>query len=214
MFSELIEEYLQDNSSHIPSYLIDLENQTHRNVLKPQMISGRVQGRLLSVLSKLKNPSRILEIGTFTGYSALCLAEGLTQNGKLISLEVNDELELFHEKHLNQNPLSPKIEVVYCEASEYLMSTEMEAFDIIFIDANKKSYPKYLELCYPLLNEGGLLLADNVLWYDKVVDNAANDKETVALRNFNRIIRDHPSLHSFILPFRDGLTIAHKKEVC
>ncbi len=214
MFSDLLEDYLQDNTTEIPDYLIDLEKTTFLKALKPQMLSGRIQGRFLSLLSRLKAPSRILEIGTYTGYSALCLAEGLTNDGKLITLEVNDEIEHIYQAFFSRSPYKDQIEVMIGDAEDTIQQrlSHHDKFDIVFIDANKKNYPRYLELCYPLLRDGGLLIADNVLWYEKVVNATINDTETQALREFNQLVKDHNSLHSFILPLRDGLTLAQKKE--
>jgi caffeoyl-CoA O-methyltransferase len=211
MREDLIEDYVQASANDIPSYLIELEKETFRKALKPKMISGRVQGRLLSFISKLKRPQSILELGTFTGYSALCLAEGLQEKGSLLSLEVNDELETFHEKFIGSSPYSSQINIKYGDAAESMEELGSESFDLIFIDANKKMYPTYLELCTRVLNPGGLLLADNVLWWDKVVNENAKDPETVALREFNRLIHESDLYSSFILPLRDGITIAQKK---
>jgi len=211
MREDLIEDYVQASANDIPSYLIQLERETFKKALKPKMISGRVQGRLLSFISKLKKPNRILELGTFTGYSALCLAEGLHEKGSLLSLEVNDELESFHEKFISSSPFSSQINIMYGDAAESMKKLDPESFDLIFIDANKKMYPTYLDLCTRVLKSGGLLLADNVLWWDKVVNENAKDTETVALREFNKLMQEHDLYSSFILPLRDGITIAQKK---
>jgi len=211
MREDLIEDYVQASANDIPSYLIELERETFKKALKPKMISGRVQGRLLSFISKLKKPNRILELGTFTGYSALCLAEGLHEKGSLLSLEVNDELESFHEKFISSSPFSSQINIMYGDAAESMKKLDPESFDLIFIDANKKMYPTYLDLCTRVLKSGGLLLADNVLWWDKVVNENAKDTETVALREFNKLMQEHDLYSSFILPLRDGITIAQKK---
>lgn len=211
MREDLIEDYVQASANDIPSYLIELERETFKKALKPKMISGRVQGRLLSFISKLKKPNRILELGTFTGYSALCLAEGLHEKGSLLSLEVNDELEFFHEKFISSSPFSSQINIMYGDAAESMEKLDPESFDLIFIDANKKMYPTYLDLCTRVLKSGGLLLADNVLWWDKVVNENAKDTETVALREFNKLMQEHDLYSSFILPLRDGITIAQKK---
>lgn len=212
MLSELLDEYLDKHVTDIPDYLLELEDETHRSVLRPVMLSGRVQGRLLAFISKLSRPKTILEIGTYTGYSALCMAEGLTKDGQIISLEVNDELSTIQNKYFQKSPYEKSIKVIYGDAAESIKKFTTEKFDIIFIDANKKSYSEYLELTVPLLNEGGLLLADNVLWYNKVLDPNITDTETTALRTFNQEVTEHSELKSFILPFRDGLTIAQKKE--
>ncbi|MFK7756155.1 MAG: O-methyltransferase [Flavobacteriales bacterium] len=212
MLSELLDEYLDQHVTDIPDYLLELEDETHRSILRPVMLSGRVQGRLLAFISKLSRPKAILEIGTYTGYSALCMAEGLAKDGQITTLEVNDELSTIQNKYFQKSEYEKNIKVIYGDAAESIKKFTTEKFDIIFIDANKKSYSEYLELTVPLLNEGGLLLADNVLWYNKVLDPNITDTETTALRTFNQEVTDHPKLKSFILPFRDGLTIAQKKE--
>ncbi len=170
-----------------------------------------IRDRFLAFISKLLKPQNILELGTFTGYSSLCLAEGLSENGKLLTLEVNDELESFHEKFIKSSNFSEKIDIQYGDAAEILPSLEKETFDLIFIDANKKMYPQYFELCTRVLKKGGVLLADNVLWWDKVVNEEINDPETLALRKFNQLINESDQFSSFILPLRDGITIAQKK---
>jgi len=208
MEREVIDEYLEEHVSSISEELNALEDFTRRNVLRGKMISGRNQGKFLSFLSKLIRPSRILEIGTFTGYSALCLAEGLVQDGKLLSLEVNEELEPIHNKFLSHNQ---NISILYGDGLELLREMKSDGFDLIFIDADKKSYPSYFKTCIELLNPGGLLLADNVLWYGKVADSKIIDKETEALKEYNRLVLEHPLLESFILPIRDGISVAQKK---
>ena len=207
-----LDDYLDLHSTDIPKYLIDLERETGLKVIKPAMLSGRMQGRFLSFISKSLRPDRILEIGTFTGYSALCIAEGLNENGKLHSIEINDELQAFHEKYISNGKFSEKIEIHYGDAKELLSSSfEKEYFDLIFIDADKESYPKYLKLSETLLKSNGILIADNVLWFHKVLDISIQDPETNAVREFNENLRNNPNFESLILPVRDGLTLARKK---
>jgi len=206
-----ISEYVGDHISQIPNYLIELEDETYRRLLKPRMMSGKAQGRFLSFLSHLLKPTHILEIGSFSGYATLCLAEGLTDNGIIDSIEVNDELKTMHDKYASKTNFKEKINFLYGDAKEVLASV-IKAYDIIFLDADKKSYPEYLDILVPMLKPGGVLLADNVLWYDRVIDSTIKDEETNAIREFNTSLVNHPELKSFILPVRDGLTIAQKKE--
>lgn len=211
MREDFIEEYIQESASEVPNYLLDLERETYMKALKPKMISGRVQGRFLSFISKLKQPSQILEVGTFTGYSALCLAEGLEPEGNLLTLEVNDELESFHQKYLSSGEYANQIAVRYGDAVQIIPELPEKSFDIVFLDANKKMYPDYLHQASRILRSGGILLADNVLWWDKVMDPSVKDPETNALRTFNENIKHSQEFESFILPLRDGITVAQKK---
>ncbi len=206
-----VSEYIGDHISEIPEYLIQLEDETYRKLIKPRMMSGKAQGRFLSFISQLLNPKNILEIGAFSGYGTLCLAEGLTKDGELHSIEVNDELKPMHNKYLDKTQFKNQIKYIYGDAKEILKSLD-QSYEIIFLDADKKSYPTYLDLLVPKLKPNGILLADNVLWYDRVINNEIQDDETKAIRNFNSKVANHPELKSFILPVRDGLTIAQKKE--
>jgi predicted O-methyltransferase YrrM len=185
------------------------------------MLSGHVQGRVLSMLSQMIQPKRILELGTFTGYSALCLAEGLSENGKLITIEHNDEMEDSIRRNLALSPLGEKIELRIGEAKEILkqLSNEIanqleedsekhEKFDLVFIDADKKEYCDYLDLVLPLMQEGGWILADNTLWDGHIIDPSYDkDKQTIGLRDFNDKVMADEHLEKVILPLRDGLTI-------
>ena len=189
------------------------------------MLSGHVQGRVLSMLSQMIQPRRILELGTFTGYSALCLAEGLREDGKLITIEHNDEMEDSIRRNLALSPLGEKIELKIGEAKEILKqlgneianqlkedSEKQEKFDLVFIDADKKEYCDYLDLVLPLMQEGGWILADNTLWDGHIVDPAYNkDKQTIGLRDFNDKVMANEHLKKVILPLRDGLTIIRVK---
>jgi predicted O-methyltransferase YrrM len=189
------------------------------------MLSGHVQGRVLSMLSQMIQPKRILELGTFTGYSALCLAEGLSENGKLITIEHNDEMEDSIRRNLALSPLGEKIELRIGEAKEILKqlgneianqlkenSEKQEKFDLVFIDADKKEYCDYLDLVLPLMQEGGWILADNTLWDGHIVDSAYDkDKQTIGLRDFNDKVMANEHLEKVILPLRDGLTIIRVK---
>ena len=196
---------------------------THLEVINPRMLSGHVQGRVLSMLSQMIQPKRILELGTFTGYSALCLAEGLTEDGKLITIEHNDEMEEAIRRNLALSSLGEKIELVIGDAKEELkrlgneaegerLEAKGERFDLVFIDADKKEYCDYLDLVMPLMRKGGWILADNTLWDGHIIDPAYDkDKQTVALRAFNDKVAQDERLEKVILPLRDGLTIIKVK---
>jgi predicted O-methyltransferase YrrM len=179
------------------------------------MLSGHVQGRVLSMISQMIQPKRILELGTFTGYSALCLAEGLNEDGRLITLEHNDEMEDFICENLALSPLGEKIDLVIADAKEYLstlLTSDTTKFDLVFIDADKKEYCDYLDLVLPLMQPGGWILADNTLWDGHIIDPAYDkDRQTVALRAFNDKVAQDPRLEKVILPLRDGLTIIRVK---
>ena len=201
--------YCDQKSSPIPDYLQMLERKTHLSTLSPQMMSSSSQGRLLSLLSKLKKPKCILELGTFTGYSALCLAEGLDEDGLLHTFEVVDTYDHIIEFVKKEIPLASKIIFHKQDALEGISNLDLE-FDLVFIDAAKKQYPEYLALVSPLMKKGALLIADNVLWYGKVLDEN-KDQETTVLDHFNSLVSESGDWDAFILPLRDGLTLAIKK---
>lgn len=204
-------DYIEQHSSPESDVLKRITRSTHLEVINPRMLSGHVQGRVLSMISQMIQPQRILELGTFTGYSALCLAEGLTDDGKLITIEHNDEMEPSIRRNLDLTPLGEKIELVIGDAIEVLRRLD-EKFDLIFIDADKKQYCDYLDLVIPLLRPGGWILADNTLWDGHIIDPAYDkDKQTIALRAFNDKVMQDERLDKVILPLRDGLTIIRKK---
>ena len=208
-----IEEYIEQMSSPESEALLQIIRDTHIHVLNPHMLSGHVQGRLLSMLSRMIAPRRILELGTFTGYSALCLAEGLTTEGRLVTVEHNDELETTIRRNLQLSPLGEKIELRIGDGLEQIeaLRQEGELFDLVFIDADKRQYCEYIDAVYPVLKEGGWILADNVLWDGHIIDPAYDkDKQTQGLRAFNEKVRNDSRFEQVILPLRDGLTIIHK----
>ena len=205
-------DYIEQHSSPESDVLKQITRSTHLEVINPRMLSGHVQGRVLSMFSQMIRPQRILELGTFTGYSALCLAEGLTENGKLITIEHNDEMESAIRRNLALSPLGDKIELVIGDAKEELrqLGERREVFDLVFIDADKKEYCDYLDLVLPLMRSGGWILADNTLWDGHIIDPAYDkDRQTVALREFNDKVAQDSHLEKVILPLRDGLTIIH-----
>ena len=207
-----LSEYIEQHSSLESAVLQQITRSTHLEVINPRMLSGHVQGRVLSMLSQMIRPKRILELGTFTGYSALCLAEGLQEDGKLVTLEHNDEMEAAIRRNFSLSPLGEKIELVIGDAKEVLTNFALdEHFDLVFIDADKKEYCDYLDLVLPLMREGGWILADNTLWDGHIIDPAYDkDKQTISLRAFNDKVAQDERLEKVILPLRDGLTIIRK----
>ena len=215
-----LSEYIEQHSSPESTVLQQITRSTHLEVINPRMLSGHVQGRVLSMFSQMIQPKRILELGTFTGYSALCLAEGLSDNGMLITIEHNDEMEDSIQRNLSLSPLGEKIKLVIGDAKDTLKNFELrikdfelgEGFDLVFIDADKKEYCTYLDLVLPLMREGGWILADNTLWDGHIIDPAYDkDKQTISLRDFNDKVMADEHLEKVILPLRDGLTIIRVK---
>lgn len=204
-----LEDYIEQHTSPANEVLRFIEHDTAVNVLNPHMLSGAVQGRVLAFLSRMLRPSRILELGTFTGYSALCLAEGLTPEGKLITLEHNDELEDTIRHNLSLSPLNSRIELRMGNALTTLATMPLEEpFDLCFIDADKREYSAYLDAVLPLMKPQGWIIADNTLWDGHVIDPAYDkEKQTLGLRAFNDKVAADERLEQVILPIRDGLTI-------
>ena len=210
-----LEEYISSHSTPENAALEAITRDTYVHILNPHMLSGHVQGRVLSMISHMIRPQRILELGTFTGYSALCLAEGLAEGGKVVTIEHNDELEETIRRNLSRSPLSDRIELIIGDAkdirSTFIHSTVHPLFDLVFIDADKREYCAYLELVYPLVPIGGFILADNTLWDGHIIDPAYDkDKQTLGLRAFNDQIKEDDRFEQVILPIRDGLTIIRK----
>lgn len=203
-----IEEYILSNSMKIPEYLIELERETNLTTLMPQMLSGRLQGRLLSFISKLISPENILEIGTFTGYSALCLAEGLSSTGKLTTIEYDLEMKDVIEKYIKKSGLVDKIEVIYNDARNAIDDLD-KTYDLVFLDAFKEDYILYYDKILPKLNSGALIIADNVLWSGKVITDP-EDKTANAIIEFNKYVNSDPRTENMILPIRDGLMLIRK----
>jgi len=206
-FPEPIEAYINQHSSPPSALLQELERNTHLRCLMPQMCSGHQQGRLLALLSKMLRPRRILEIGTFTGYSALCLAEGLNEDGHLHSVDNNPEIMDMAQSYVNRSEFCEQITLHEGTGLEWIKCLD-EPWDLVFIDADKENYPNYLEALLPKLKTGAIILADNVLWSGKVADSAADDDETKALRLYNQMLFDHPRLETIILSVRDGISLA------
>ncbi|MFV9482964.1 O-methyltransferase [Christiangramia sp. OXR-203] len=208
---ENIDEYIVAHSQPEPQHLEKLNRETNQKVMQPRMLSGHYQGRVLSLLSKMKNPRSILEIGTYTGYSALCLAEGLKEDGILHTIDINEELEDFQKKHFQASPYSDRIVQHIGDATEIIPNIE-ENFDLVFIDADKPNYPKYFELIIDKMKSGGIILSDNVLWSGKVVEELKKDDlSTKALLEYNALLNEDPRVETVILPIRDGLTLSRVK---
>lgn len=206
-----LDEYISGHSSPENAVLEAITRDTHVHILNPHMLSGHVQGRVLSMLSHMIRPKRILELGTFTGYSALCLAEGLAEGGRLVTIEHNDELEETIERNLNRSPLREKIELRIGDCKLVIGDLKDQLFDLVFIDADKREYCAYLDLVYPLVPVGGFILADNTLWDGHIIDPAYDkDKQTLGLRAFNDKLKEDDRFEQVILPLRDGLTLIRK----
>ena len=205
-----LEEYISVHTTPENEALESITRDTHVHILNPHMLSGHVQGRALSMISYMIRPKRILELGTFTGYSALCLAEGLAEGGKLITIEHNDELEDTIRRNLARSPLGERIELHIGDCKSVIRNLE-GSFDLVFIDADKREYCAYIDAVYPLVPVGGFILADNTLWDGHIVDPAYDkDKQTLGLRAFNDKIKEDDRFEQVILPLRDGLTIIRK----
>lgn len=207
---EAIESYIAAHTSEEPQLLHELYRATHLERLYPRMCSGHVQGRILAMLSRMVRPRRALELGTFTGYSALCLAEGLTEGGELHTVEIDDEAEPFIRRWLSRSPAGERITLHIGDALDIVpeISAGMQQpWDLVYIDANKRFYRRYIDMLLPYVRPGGFIIADNTLWDGKVTDPAVSDAQTRGIREFNDYVARHPRLEVVMLPLRDGLTI-------
>lgn len=202
-------DYAERLSGPVPAYLDALERDTYLRTVAPQMITSRLQGRVLALLSKLINPRRVLEIGTFTGYGSLCLAEGLARGGQVLTVEGEPEFASIARRHIARSPFADCIEIVEGDAAEILASLH-PAFDMIYLDADKRAYPEYFPRLKSLLRNGGLLLTDNVCWDGKTVDERS-DPVAGAIHRYNELILRDPDLEVVVLPLRDGLSAARRK---
>lgn len=205
-----MDRYLENHVSAEPEILKRLRRETFQKTTQPHMISGYQQGRLLAMLSKILRPSRILEIGTFTGYATLCLAEGLEPGGKITTVDVNEDLAWLPQKYFAESEYSDQIDFQCMEARNFLSSTS-EIFDLVFVDADKENYPEYFKLIKPLLISGSVLLFDNVLWYGKVLEEEPRQKSTRAIKALNEAVTQDAGFENVILPLRDGLHLIRKK---
>lgn len=207
-----IEAYIREHSDKEEDLLKELTRQTYLKEVYPGMISGHIQGKLLEMLSKMMRPRQILEIGTFTGYSALCLSRGLQPDGSLHTIEKNDELEKDVNYFFQKAEIQDYVTLHIGNALEIIPHFNVQ-FDLVFIDGDKKEYPDYYRCLIPKLAPGGVLIADNVLWYGKVVEEQQkNDKETAGIKQFNELAKKDEQLEKLMLPIRDGLFLMRKKE--
>ena len=207
-----IEEYILSHIDPEPELLKRMTRDAHVKLLRPRMISGNIQGRLLKMLTSVLMPQNILEIGTFTGYSALCMAEGAPDTSKIVTIEIDDEMESFIRKYFHESEYRHKIELKIGDALELMHNYEDSYFDLIFIDANKRDYCAYYDIAFDKLRKGGVILADNTLWNGKVIDpKFQNDDQTKGVLKFNNQIKEDTRIEKVILPIRDGLTIIRKK---
>lgn len=206
--SEELEDYIEKHSANEPELLQQLNKETYQKILQPRMLSGHFQGRVLSMLSKILNPKHILEIGTYTGYATLCLAEGLQDTGTIDTIDINEELEDIQQKYFNKSTFKNQIFQHVGNALD-IIPTLNKKFDLVFIDADKENYINYWNLIMPMMNKGGIILSDNVLWSGKVLESIQpNDKSTPVLIEFNKIVNEDARVETVLLPIRDGLTVS------
>lgn len=205
-----LDEYARIHTDHEPDLLTKLNRETYTNVLYPRMLSGHLQGRMLSFISKMIRPNYILEIGTYTGYSALCMAEGLQKDGKLVTIDINEELESMCRRYFSASEYGKNIELHIGDARVIIPQLSYP-FDLVFIDADKENYLNYYELVMGQLKPGAFILADNVLWSGKVVNETLKDKETESLRKFNDAVQKDSRVENILLPVRDGVMLIRVK---
>lgn len=208
--TEALDDYVVQHSADEPELLQQLTRETYQKILQPRMLSGHYQGRILSLISKLVQPKCILEIGTYTGYSALCLAEGLAPEGELHTIDVNEELVKFQKKYFDKSEYCHQIHQHLGEALDIIPKLN-KTFDLVFIDADKSNYVNYFHEIIDRVNPGGLILSDNVLWSGKVIESLKEgDIDTKVLLEYNKLLKEDPRLETVLLPVRDGLTLSRK----
>jgi caffeoyl-CoA O-methyltransferase len=206
--SQELEDYIEQHSENEPELLAQLNKETYQKILLPRMLSGHFQGRVLSMLSKLIRPINILEIGTYTGYSALCLCEGMQENGQLHTIDIKEELIDFQRKYFDKSAWGNQIYQHLGEALTIIPTLDLK-FDLVFIDADKENYSNYFELILPKMNKGGIILSDNVLWSGKVLEPLQpNDLSTKVLVEYNQLLKNDSRVETVLLPIRDGLTVS------
>lgn len=209
--SEELNRYVTEHTTEETGLLEKLNRQTHLKVLNPRMLSGHFQGRLLSMLSKMIRPVNVLELGTYTGYSALCLAEGLAEGGKVTTIDINEELEEFVRGFIEEAGMEDKIEYLLGNAMEIIPSLDQQ-FDLVFIDADKSNYMNYYNLVFDKVKPGGYIMADNVLWSGKVTAAYEKaDKDTRLIMDYNKMVQEDERVENILLPIRDGILLARKK---
>ena len=204
-----MDRYLENHASAEPAILKKLRKETYQKTTQPHMISGYQQGRLLSILSKMMQPKNILEIGTFTGYATLCLAEGLAKEAKITTLDVNEDLAYLPQKYFNESEYSVQIDFRIKDAKVFLKETN-EIFDLVFIDADKENYVEYFSLIKPKLKSGSAVMFDNVLWYGKVLEENPKQKSTQKIKELNDLVAKDEDFENLILPLRDGVNLLRK----
>lgn len=204
-----MDRYLENHASTEPEILKRLRKETFQKTTQPHMISGYQQGRLLAILSKMMQPKSVLEIGTFTGYATLCLAEGLAENGKITTLDVNEELAYLPKKYFAESEFSEKINFRLQDAKDFLKETE-EVFDLVFIDADKENYAEYFRLIKPKVKSGSVIMFDNVLWYGKVLEENPKQQSTKKIKELNDSVAQDTDFENLILPLRDGVNLIRK----
>ena len=208
---EKLDHYVVAHSQDEPELLQELNRETNQKILQPRMLTGHYQGRVLSMISKLVNPKNILEIGTYTGYSALCLAEGMQNSGALHTIDINEELVAFQRRYFDKSDYGTQIHQHLGNALDIIPTLDKK-FDLVFIDADKENYANYFELIIDKMNKGGIILSDNVLWSGKVLDTkfTKEDTSTPALIAYNKVLKEDSRVETVLLPIRDGLTISRK----
>ncbi len=206
-----LENYIQKHISPEPAPLHEIDRQTNLRLVNGRMCSGHIQGRLLKMLTSMIRPKRVLELGTFSGYSALCIAEGLDDDSTIDTIEVDDELEDFILTNLHTSPHGNKVRLHIGDALEIMKQWSGPVFDLIFIDADKRQYTDYLKASLPLLHDGGYIIADNTLWDGHVVADEKHSAQTLGIMAFNDYVATNPDLETAIIPMRDGLTILRRK---
>lgn len=203
-----LELYVENHSQKEPELLIALQRETFQKIMQPRMLSGHFQGRVLSMISKLVRPINILEIGTYTGYATLCLAEGMQENGSIDTIDINEELATIQKKYFDLSPWKSQIEQHLGDALEIIPSLNKK-YDLVFIDADKDNYLNYWEMILPVINKGGIILSDNVLWSGKVLEKPnPKDLSTNVLLEYNKKVNEDPRVETVLLPIRDGLTVS------
>ncbi|MBB4807620.1 putative O-methyltransferase YrrM [Chryseobacterium defluvii] len=205
-----MDRYLENHASSEPEILKKLRRETFQKTTQPHMISGYQQGRLLTIISQMMRPENVLEIGTFTGYATLCLAEGLSKNGKIITLDINEDLAYLPQKYFEESEYAGRIHFKLQDAKEFLRETD-EVFDLVFIDADKENYVEYFKLIKPRTRSGSVIMFDNVLWYGKVLEEDPKQKSTRIIKELNDLISKDEDFENLILPLRDGVNFLRRK---
>ncbi len=209
--SDELDHYVTQHSQDEPELLAQLNKETYQKILQPRMLSGHFQGRVLSMLSKIIHPMNILEIGTYTGYATLCMAEGLAEKGTIDTIDVNEELVDFQRKYFDRSKWGNQI-IQHLDSAIDVIPTLNKKYDLVFVDADKDNYTNYFHLVVPIMNKGGIILSDNVLWSGKVLEEVKpNDKTTKLILEYNELLKNDPRVETVLLPIRDGLTVSRVK---